>query len=140
MHARSDNIIAAANELVGVRYRHQGRTLHGIDCVGVPIYIAAKLGIKEWDTTAYGPRPNVREFDRLIMDTGAKLLPFAEMSSGDMLRMNYQGWPVHIGIYEVDSKGQEWIIHAYASHKMVTRDSLTDHMKQFIQSVWRFPE
>lgn len=140
MHAKGQDIVATANSLLGVKYRHQGRNLAGLDCVGVPIYIGAALGIKEWDTTSYSSRPNIKEFLRLIRDTGSTEVPLAQMANGDMLQMNYHGWPVHVGIYEKDEKGNEYIIHAFARHRCVTRDPLTVEQKAKIKSVWRFPE
>jgi hypothetical protein len=93
-----------------------------------------------YDTTAYSHRPNVEEFTREMMAAGFRRLKMSELTHGDVLRMSFNGWPVHAAIYEIDDMGREWYIHAYLPHKKVTRDPLTPEKKALISSVWRFPE
>lgn len=129
-----------ANGLVGVRYRKQGRNSSGLDCAGLVIVIAHLLDITDKDTTAYSDRPNVEEFTAFMIETGCKQLPMTQLAHGDIVRLNTSGWPVHLGIYEIDDRGQEWYIHAFLPHKKVTRDPFTDVVKRDLSSVWRFPE
>jgi len=140
MHKKANDIVAVATGLVGVRYRHQGRNQFGLDCAGLIIVIANLLDITDKDTTAYSPRPNVKEFTAFMIETGCKQLPTGKLEHGDILRMNSISWPVHLGVYEIDEQGREWYTHAYAAHKKVTRDPLTDTVKATISSIWRFPE
>jgi cell wall-associated NlpC family hydrolase len=140
MHAKANDIIQAAKELVGVPYKHQGRNRVGLDCAGLVIVVARSLGIIDMDTTAYSRRPNVQEFTKAMLRAGCRQLPFGEHRHGDILRFNSSGWPVHIGYYEIDEKGAEWYIHAYLPHRKVTRDPLTPKVKATISSVWRLPE
>jgi len=141
MHHLANEIVASAHTLIGVRFLHHGRDMRGIDCVGVPIYIAKDVGIKEWDTIDYGPRPNMNEFERLIRATGSKPVRYLDVAHGDMLRMMSAGrFPVHIGIYEKMPNGQEYVIHAFAPFKKVVRSPLTPVEWKKVHSVWRFPE
>lgn len=140
MHKKANEIVLLANSLVGVRYCHQGRTLNGFDCVGVPIYIAAMLGIPFADVKAYSRRPVIPQFNKWVRDTGSTVIGFKDRAHGDMLRMNYDGWPVHVGILEIDRMGRGWIIHAYAQHRKVSRDPLTQTQLKNISGVLRFPE
>ena len=140
MHDKADDIVFIATGLVGVRYRHQGRNSEGLDCAGLISTVAKMLELTDKDTTSYSRRPNVPEFTSFMLETGCVQLPYGEHRHGDILRMNTAGWPVHIAIYEVDERGQEWYIHAFLPHKKVTRDPLTDMVKKSISSVWRFPK
>ena len=141
MHPRANEIVQVANELVGLRYRHHGRGEGTIDCVGVPIYIAKKLGISDWDTKDYGPRPALHEFNRLIRETGATRIPMNELSHGDMVQVSWEGTPpVHVGIVEVDERGQMWMIHAFLLHRKVSRDVVTPRMQAGFVAAWRLPE
>ncbi len=140
MHTRSDEIVACAHTLIGVRFLHRGRDLRGIDCVGVPIYIAKELGIKEWDALSYSNRPNTPEFVKLLRESGATPVPFLEVAHGDMLRMLSFRFPVHVGIYEIMPNGAEYVIHAYEPFKKVVRSRLTPKEWEKVHSVWRFPE
>lgn len=140
MHDRGNEIVSIANALVGVRYRHQGRNQNGLDCAGLIIVIAHMLGLTDKDTTAYSRRPNVPEFTKFMIDTGCTQIRYDALEHGDIVRLNTLGWPVHLGIYEINDRGQEWYIHAYLPHKKVTRNPFTDVVKRDLSSVWRFPE
>jgi hypothetical protein len=99
------------------------------------------MGISEWDTTNYGPRPALHEFNRLIRMTGVTKVPFAQMAHGDMIQVSWERTdPVHVGILEVDDRGQEWLIHAFKMHRKVTRDPVTQKMRDGFVTVWRFPD
>ena len=140
MHAKANDIVTVANGLVGVRYRHQGRTQNGLDCAGYIIIVAQLNNISKFDTTNYSNRPNATEFTREMIRAGCTQLPLAKLEHGDLLRLNTEGWPVHIAIYEIDDKGREWYLHAYLPHKKVSRDPVTADIRARISSVWRFPE
>ena len=141
MHTRSNDIVACAHTLIGVRFKHRGRDLRGIDCVGVPIYIAKELGIKEWNALGYAARPDTKEFTKLLRESGSTPVPFKEVAHGDMLRMLSLGrFPVHIGIYEMTPTGQAYVIHSYLPFRKVVRTPLTPQAWTQVQSVWRFPE
>lgn len=140
MHIKANELVETAKSLVGTRYRHQGRNEVGLDCAGLIIVVAKSLGLTNKDTTSYSRRPNVSEFTAFMIETNCTQLPYGKHEHGDILRMNTAGWPVHVAIYEVDERGQEWYIHAFLPHKKVTRDPLTDTVKKNISSVWRFPE
>lgn len=140
MHAKANDIVYVANALVGVRYRKQGRNDVGLDCAGLVIVTAHMLDLTDKDTTAYSDRPNVPEFTAFMLATGCRQRPYKDLEHGDIIRLNSAGWPVHLGIYEIDDRGKAWYIHAYAPHRMVTRDPITPEVVAKISSVWRFPE
>jgi len=139
-HAKADDIIVAAKDLLGIRYRKQGRNSSGLDCAGVLIKVAHATGLTTLDTTQYSSRPNAEEFVAFMRKTGCKRLRVDQLETGDILRLNTHGWPVHCAVYEKDTIGKEWCIHAYMPHKKVTRDPLTQTMWDSVEDVWRFPE
>ena len=140
MHDRANEIVDTANSLVGVRYRNQGRSRVGLDCAGLVIYVAKLCGISNFDTTSYSTRPDAHEFTMAMVRAKCTQIPYTKLRHGDMLRLNSEGWPVHIGIYEVDENQREWYIHAYLPHKKVSRDPVTLEVRAKISSTWRFPE
>ena len=140
MHHRANDIVECAHTLIGVPFKHQGRDLRGIDCVGVPIYIARTTGIKEWNSIVYPARPNMEMFERLIRESGATPVLFKDVAHGDMLRMLSHRFPVHIGIYEKMPNEAEYVIHAYQPFKKVVRSRLTPKEWEKVHSVWRFPD
>ncbi len=140
MHAKAIQIVDIANALVGVPFRHQGRNTAGLDCAGLLVVVAHATGISEFDTTEYSNRPNVAAFTKAMVDSECTQLRYGQHEHGDILRLNTEGQPVHIAIYEIDSQGREWYIHAYLPLKKVVRTELTKVVKDTISSVWRFPE
>ena len=88
-----------------------------IDCAGLIIAIAHMLDLTDKDTHSYSRRPNVIEFTNFMLEAGCTQLRNDGLEHGDIIRFNTQGWPVHLGVYEVDDKGQEWYIHAFLPHK-----------------------
>ena len=143
MHAKANDIISVATGLVGVPYRHQGRSQVGLDCAGLIIVVGQMLGVmgpEAAGTKAYPRRPNAPKFTAAMIAAGLVERPYGSQEHGDILRINTVGWPVHLGLYEIDEKGEEWYIHAYLPHKKVTRDPLTREVKRTISSVWRYFE
>lgn len=139
MHARADEIVATARSYEGVRWKHTGRTRVGLDCAGLIVRCANDLSLSNFDFIGYGRRPNVKEFTKAMIDGGCYRIPHKDLAHGDVLRFAIEGWPVHVGIYEVDERGHKWAIHAYLPHKQVTRERLRPELEQTISTVWRFP-
>jgi cell wall-associated NlpC family hydrolase len=139
MHIRGDEIVARANEYVDTPWRHQGRLIgHRIDCAGLFICVAQDLGISDFETDRYSRRPNRQEFRRAMLEMGCT--PVVHAEQGDILRMAAPKWPVHVGIYEVDAAGVDWVIHAYAPARKVVREHLTETRWLEVRETMRFPE
>ena len=93
MPADPDAIVAAARVWLGVPWRHQGRTRQGVDCAGLVVLVGRGLGLADYDTCAYGRRPEGQGFVqhfRAAMDG----LSLPEAGPGDVL-MADQGATVH---------------------------------------------
>ncbi len=140
MHARADEIVARANEYVGARYRQWGRSLYtGVDCIGLVRCVGRDLGLTDYDTTTYSSRPNVPEFDRIMIELGHVLKPYGGLSHGDIVRLAAPKWPVHSAIVEGDGQGDLWFIHAYLPYRKVVRERLTSIVDMKVSSVWSYP-
>ncbi len=145
MHTKATEIIAAGMSYVGVPYREQGRNMAGLDCAGVIVCAGVDSGAFAHDAANsiaknYSRRPNVEEFTKSMIQSGCVRLPFNGREHGDILRIAYNNWPVHVGLYEVDGHGKEWIIHAYLPLKKVVRERLSQQIEGLISTVWRYPE
>lgn len=124
MTTRQD-IVAAAKNWVGVPYRHMGRNHYGVDCVGLIIKVAHDVGLTTYDTTNYPKRPKAADLLR-EMRNYLQQVPKGEAGPGDILVIAAPSSPVHMGVLEVDERGQSWLIHAYAPARKVVRESLGD--------------
>jgi cell wall-associated NlpC family hydrolase len=58
------DVYQKARELVGTPYLHQGRKAGvGIDCIGVPIWVASELGLGDFDKADYPRLPDGQMLD-----------------------------------------------------------------------------
>ena len=122
MVTRAD-IVAAARTWIGVRWQHQGRTRHGIDCIGLPVVVAFELGlIAAMPAADYPRRPNGTFLARFRETALIEILP-NQVQSGDVLVFAQQTAPCHCGILTT-LHGESAIIHAYAAARKVTRETL----------------
>ena len=144
MHTKANEIITAGLSYVGVPYREQGRNMAGLDCAGLIVCAGVDSGAfpsNAIDTIAknYSRRPDVPQFTKSMIDAGCVRLKFGEQKHGDILRVAYLNWPVHVGLYEVVGD-THWVIHAYLPRKKVVRELITPFMYAQISTVWRYPE
>lgn len=141
MHARGHDIVARAKEYVGVRWRHQGRSMDtGVDCAGLLVCVGHDLDLTNFDTARYSRRPNAREFKQAMLRAGCLPINAGLVANGDILRIAESKHPVHVGIYEKDEQGQEWFIHSWAVTRKVVREALTITRRNQIAEVMRYPE
>ena len=90
----ADDIVRTARRLLGVPYRHHGRDMRGVDCLGVLIWTARELGLDapEYD---YTRNPSASRMRRLL-DEHMQRIPLAEALRGDVLHAAYRAMPQHL--------------------------------------------
>lgn len=133
-HARASEIVKAARRYLGVRFRMQGRTVEGLDCVGLIAAAARDVGVftplPAW-LPYRGLKPEA--VDTLILAAGCRVVALQARRPGDMLLR----WPaarqVHLALCT------EWgVIEANASiRKVVERGVAPDEVWH---AAWRLPE
>jgi cell wall-associated NlpC family hydrolase len=77
-------IVAAARAWLGVPWRHQGCTRQGVDRAGLVVLVGRWLGLADYDTTAYGRRPDGLGFVRKFR-AAVEGIPLPEAGPGDVL-------------------------------------------------------
>ncbi len=112
-----EKFVAEARTWLDVRWLHQGRNRHGVDCIGLVLVTCWALGLTDYDVKGYGRTPNAgflqRECDRMMTRV-------REVRMADVLLMRYGSEPQHMGI--VTDRG---VIHAYApARRVVETDAL----------------
>lgn len=136
-----ESVVAAARETLGTRYGHQQR-INGLalDCIGVAVYVANRLGIQVEDKTNYGRQP-VPAVMRAALEKNMTRVPKAEMQLGDVAWIRFRSEPQHFAIIGDYVHGGFSLIHAYngAGLNRVVEHRLDDEWESRIVSVWRFP-
>lgn len=120
--AERAGFIAAARDLVGVPFRHRGRSLRGVDCVGVVALALASQGRVVADRAHYGRNPvsdGLREVCREHFGE-----PVAELRAGDVALMAQHDdvrnrEPNHVGVLFDHPNGGLAMVHALKQNQRV---------------------
>lgn len=125
------DFIAAARSYVGVPFRHQGRTRHGVDCIGLVVCAARDIGLTLADRTDYPRDPN----GLLPLEMARQFAPVESPQAGDILLMRFRGEPQHVAILAGAT-----LIHGYASIGRVVEHGLDAKWRRRIVATYRLRE
>jgi cell wall-associated NlpC family hydrolase len=120
--AERAGFIAAARDLVGVPFRHRGRSLRGVDCVGAVALALASQGRVVQDRAHYGRNPandGLREVCRAHFGK-----PIKTLRAGDVALMAWHDdtrnrEPNHVGVLFDHPNGGLAMVHALSQNKRV---------------------
>ncbi|MFA5662406.1 C40 family peptidase [Castellaniella sp.] len=129
-----DEIVAEARTWIGTPWRHHGRNRAGIDCVGLGVVVASRLGITDYDSLDYGrkPVPGLVDHIRLVADE----IPIDSAMPGDFFLIRDQGYPFHVAFVS-EKHGVKHIIHAHARRRKVVEEPFAHEWPGLIMSAWR---
>ena len=134
-------IVAIARETLGTPYQHQQRVAgQAMDCAGVPVFVALRLGMSFDDLTSYGRLPVPTEM-RSFLDASLLRVSKADMQIGDVVWIRFEAEPQHLGIIGDYPHGGFSLIHAYngAGINKVVEHRLDAQWLARIAAVWRYP-
>ena len=129
-----DLFIAEARKLKGIKFHHQGRSVSGVDCIGLCVLAGQLCGINtQGDYTTY-PRDPTGLLEPSLLSVLNKVKK-ENIQKGDILLLNIEGSPRHVAIYT----GQT-IIHAYAPARKVIEHDLNDKWRNKVLMGFRCKE
>lgn len=137
----AQDIVALARETIGTPYQHQGRVGGlALDCAGVPVHVAKRLGIPLTDWTRYGRLPVPNEM-RAALDAHLVRVSKRDMRAGDVAWLRFQQEPQHLGIVADYPLGGLSLIHAYnrAGLSRVVEHRIDTAWLARVVAVWRYP-
>jgi len=126
------DVVTTAREYLGVRWHHQGRNHAGVDCIGLVVIVAKRLGLIDFDVHGYGRIP---DGNRLRSELGRLMVPVYESAPGDVILMRFADEPQHVAI--ATDKG---IIHSYAQIRKVVEHCVDGIWERRIVASYRFKE
>ena len=114
--------VEECRRLLGVRWQHQGRSEKGVDCVGLLVVPAIKLGIltPDQDMADYQRAPHGDRLDCLLHQHCQRLPDWKEAREGDILAIKYFQQPQHVMVV-TRPYDQRWgfhVIHAFGNEQM----------------------
>lgn len=134
----AQDFIAQARALVGVPWRHQGRSVYGVDCIGLitlalngaGLDLAEFLGVTDRRDYGRGAQP---EMLRLV---GEHCKPLYQPIDGCLIVVKFlrDPYPRHFGLY-----AQANIIHADALAGRVVEHGYRGVWRRSQHSLWMLP-
>jgi hypothetical protein len=137
---KASEIITAARETIGTPYQHQGR-VNGLalDCAGVPVHVAKRLGFPVEDFTRYGRLPIPAEM-RSRLDLHLDRVPTHSMRGGDVAWIKFELEPQHLAIIGDHPGGGLTLIHAcnWSGLNRVVEHGIDEKWRRRIVAAWRY--
>lgn len=130
-----------ARSWLGVKWKHQGQTRNGVDCLGLVGCVAAGAGISDaWLTDAsaefkgYGRQPDAKKIEAGCERFFDVVRGVPDL--GDILLMRFDGEPMHFAI--VSGTDPLYIIHAHAFARKVVENRADYVWRSRIVRVYSF--
>ena len=132
---QSARLAKAAQALVGVPYQRQGRTVAGLDCVGLVLVAAQAVGfdLSRHDSRSYGQCPSA---DDLRARLDASLQEAEGVAVGHIALLETKGLgDVHLGIV-AERAGVLTLVHSVNSRGCVVEHRLDSQMRAAIKKTY----
>jgi cell wall-associated NlpC family hydrolase len=134
-----EDVVREARSFIGCRYRHQGRSRSGVDCIGLPVCVRAGLGLQPLDAAPGYARTSeafeMLHFCRVHMSE----VDCGELQPGDVL-VQVNGMNRHMAIVADYLHGGLSIVHAWLPNKKVVECRLDDDFMAIVAGCFRFKE
>lgn len=129
--ARSDALIAAARAYLGTPFAHQGRSRHGLDCVGLLVLAARDAGARIEDRADYPADPG----GLLPVELARQFDPVEAREPGDILLMRFAGEPQHLALFTGGT-----VLHCYTTVRRVVEHRLDTRWARRVVQAYRIRE
>ena len=132
-------VVAEARSWLGVRWLHQGRNRHGIDCVGLVVVVRRALDLDNHDLAGYPREPN-GTFLSYFFNAGGIRVPIPQALPGDLLLFRDAVWPCHVAIVTQRDGDLMHMIHAHTTRRKVLEEPVLHEWKTKWVAAMRMPE
>jgi cell wall-associated NlpC family hydrolase len=122
---------------LAVRFRHQGRTVRGVDCAGLVYVSLVAAGHDPIDCPAYGREPFEQGLRGYLVRNFGEPIPKDEMRQGDVVLMRFKGEPCHVAIIADYIHGGLSLIHSYATVRKCVEHRIDAEWDGYIVEVFR---
>ncbi len=131
-------IVSAARARSNQPWSHHGRGVGGLDCAGMPIEIGRELGFAPVELRDYPRQPNGNLVP--LCDRYLKRKAVRDLAPGDMVVMQWEGEPQHIGLIADYRHGGLSLVHASNRVGKVVEHRLSPEWRDRIVVAYDPPE
>lgn len=125
-------IVSTARSYIGTPYRHQGRSIAGMDCIGLVIRVGEDCGYQiNHEKYVYEQIPNP-----IVLWAGmnSNFKPQKVIREGDILVFRIYKEPQHMALYA----GGNRMIHAYENISKVSEHNFTPAWQKRLLAVYSY--
>jgi hypothetical protein len=132
------DFVTAARSFMGCRWRHQGRSREGVDCIGLVVAARAAVGLETLDVNDYSRK---QPGEPMLKYCREHMLPIGRdaLQPGDILVMAYGDFR-HMAIVADCVYGGLSIIDAHFEIGKVVERRLDDSLLSRVRGCFRMPE
>lgn len=131
-----EQLVQHLRTFLGVKFQHQGRSRHGMDCVGLPLEGCKFLGVPVEDVKAYGREGLPGQLSAIISKYGVRV-PVSDRRPGNIGVFwfdRYSKADQHVGVFT-----DVGLIHCYMDAGKVVEHSLTGRWIRRLSAVFSYP-
>jgi cell wall-associated NlpC family hydrolase len=131
-------MIDQARTWINVKFRHQGRSRFGVDCVGLFACVAGELGRPDPIPANYSREPDSR---LLLAELRKRFeeIKINETRPGDFLVMHFENVKGVMDRRHLALRTDKGIIHSAAMYRKVTEHGLTPEWANRVVTAFRIP-
>lgn len=118
-------------------WRHRGRSIRGVDCIGLAVMIFDKFGLEYMDQDGYSRTPDGDKFVDLMKQHFTIADP-RHLKPGMLIVFHDNARPCHVGIYAMRD-GRPTIIHATADKRYTIEEAYDRHLSSRFRMALDFP-
>ena len=130
-------LVAAARSFRGVRFRHVGRSVNGLDCLGLVVASFRAIGYEMEDKTSYSRSPEGEQIREAAFAHFGAPIPRSDAAPGDVVLMQWHQRPQHVAILGEYPFGGLSVIHSDSMFGEVTEHRLAAPWDRRIVAVHR---
>jgi cell wall-associated NlpC family hydrolase len=135
---KPQQVVDQARGYLGVRWQHQGRNQHALDCAGLVVRVAKDLKLSDFDFIDYDRRPFANTM-ATVMSANCAELTGHRLEPGMVALMRFDREPQHLGFIGDYKFGGLSMIHAYAWSRKVVEHRLDDVWRRRIVALFELP-
>lgn len=116
-----EEFVKAARSLVGARWRHRGRSMNAVDCIGTIELSARRVGLPYPPySTRYGREPWDDQLRKYLAAWCGPALPVSDTQPGDIALVRWgKSDPSHVGVIADHPDGGLSLVHAHQIHGVI---------------------
>jgi len=119
---KRERVQRVARGQLGIRWKHQGRTVNGVDCIGLVLTTGRLLNIPncDFEMKNYRREPDGITLNEILSKYMVRKSK-GSMLSGDVLEFNQidYKWPIHVAFLCNSYMGYQTMIHSLMTERKV---------------------